>query len=741
MTADTGPATGSSTTTDMTSLPPQTDSEKAAEGQQDNGVVLDLSALLGVLGYTTNEHVAIGHGQEGGVFTAAVMPFTEAAGFVADLPDNENIYFEYNPNAGPARDGRSSADDITRLAALPADLDVKRSACKDIETAHAIIDELSSLVGTRPSAITDSGHGLHPYWPVLDGQRDNGIDIGATLKRWGRLVKAVAEKHGARVDNIFDLPRVLRVPGTFNNKAATNGHAGAGALAVVCHADTGHPLTVTEVDARLTGCGIPEEDDDRQHREVVSHPDTWAFADATCGYVKPWLDKLPADGPNPDGSGGRHQWLLSQAVRLSCAWRLGCITEADYQRVQELLDDRMVELCRTREPKRSVPLYEVPGAFEYGIEKAATKTEAEARAEVGDHKHPTPDGERVIRWRTGNDIRDDVPEWAMTYHGKGCMQRGTLVLYAGRPGAGKSTAGRWTAAGYTNGTIEGCFYGQPQKVAYIASEESLQFMVKPSLRAHGADMSRIHFPHVEINGEEVRLNSKEDEARLTKALIALGITVVFVDPVMSAIGSKVNINNTNEVRECIEPWARIARAINGLVICIVHLTKAPGGDIVAAINGSSAFGEVARAVIAFAKDQQSTEGIRVLSQEKNNAGTEDLALEYVIEGHRVQTDAGKAADVGKFVIKGPSDRRVSDVLQVDPKERNVAKAGTKMCEVLECVRAAGHPMAAATVAQHLGISTDMAGKYLRRLFDSGFIAKAGRGLFEYREHGSGEAQP
>ncbi|QZH67698.1 AAA family ATPase [Mycolicibacterium farcinogenes] len=354
----------------------------------------------------------------------------------------------------------------------------------------------------------------------------------------------------------------------------------------------------------------------------------------------------------------------------------------------------------------------------------------------GDDKHQTPSGQRVIRWRTGSEVRDDVPEWGFEHNGKGCIQRATLALFAGRPGAGKSTGARWFASEFTRGTLGGCFYGEPQNVAYIASEESIEYMVKPSLRAHGADMSRIHFPHVEIDGQEVRLNSRDDEARLIKDLTDRGISVVFVDPVMSAIGSKVNINNNNEVRECIEPWSRIARAINGLVICIVHLTKAPGGDVVAAINGSSAFGEVARAVIAFAKDQQSTEGIRVLSQEKNNAGTEDLALEYVIESHRVETDAGKAADVGKFVIKGPSDRRVSDVLQVDPKDRNVAKAGTKMCEVLECVRTAGHPTAAATVAQALGLSSDMAGKYLRRLADTGFISKTGRGQFEYRERGA-----
>ena len=128
--------------------------------------------------------------------------------------------------------------------------------------------------------------------------------------------------------------------------------------------------------------------------------------------------------------------------------------------------------------------------------------------------------------------------------------------------------------------------------------------------------------------------------------------MVIVDPVMSSIGAKVDINRNNETREYIEPWARMAEAINGLVIGIVHLIKVPGGDIVAAINGSSAFGEVPRAVIAFAKDPQSDDGLCVLSQEKNNAGQTDLALAYTIESATVQTDDLLSSQVGRFVLGG-----------------------------------------------------------------------------------------
>ena len=341
--------------------------------------------------------------------------------------------------------------------------------------------------------------------------------------------------------------------------------------------------------------------------------------------------------------------------------------------------------------------------------------------------------QRVIRWRTGKQVQDGVAEWAWEYEGRGRIQAATLCLLAGRPGAGKSTAARYFAASYTLGTLTGCFAGKPQHVAYIATEESLEYVVKPSLRAHQADMDYVHFPHVEFHGNEVSLSSVQDERALTEQLVARGITAVFVDPVMSAIGSKVELNKNNQVREAIEPWARIARCINGVVFGIVHLVKAPGGDVVAAINGSSAFGEVARSVFAFAKDHQSDDGVRVMSQEKNSAGTEDLALEYVLVPALVETDSGRTTEAVQFTIRGLSSRRVSDVLQVDPKQRKVAENGTKTAEVLQAAHELGSdPVTALTIAGKVGISPDTAGKLLRNLAGAGLITRVGRGFFQVR---------
>ena len=48
--------------------------------------------------------------------------------------------------------------------------------------------------------------------------------------------------------------------------------------------------------------------------------------------IRGWNSDLPESG--------RHQWLLSQSVRLACAVRLGCITEADHQHGYDVLANR-----------------------------------------------------------------------------------------------------------------------------------------------------------------------------------------------------------------------------------------------------------------------------------------------------------------------------------------------------------------------------------------------------------------
>jgi hypothetical protein len=273
---------------------------------------------------------------------------------------------------------------------------------------------------------------------------------------------------------------------------------------------------------------------------------------------------------------------------------------------------------------------------------------------------PAPQG-REIKWMLGSQVETAVPVWAWEFRGKGRIQLGTMALLAGRPGAGKSSAARWLAAEASFGRLEGQWYGKPQNVAYIAAEESLKYTIGPGLRAAGADMSRIHFPSAYNAGEPTQILSTLDEIRLIEYMIANNITIVVVDPLMSTVTATTDINRNNEVRGQITPWSRMADEINGIVLGVVHLRKgSTNGDVVAAINGSSAFGELARSIFAFAKAGDTEE--RVMSQHKNSTGSEDLALLYEITGKEIMADDGQVASVGIFNPLGDSEFTVEDIM-------------------------------------------------------------------------------
>ena len=144
--------------------------------------MLDFTALLvGTLGFTDGEFVSLAYEDAAGVFHTAVMEPADAIAAAAKIPATANAYFGVNPTKGPARTnrGRGTDADVTRLAALYVDLDVKPSGCPSIDAVHAIVDDLSAILGTRPSATVDSGHGLHAYGEITDGHVAGGdVPVG-----------------------------------------------------------------------------------------------------------------------------------------------------------------------------------------------------------------------------------------------------------------------------------------------------------------------------------------------------------------------------------------------------------------------------------------------------------------------------------------------------------------------------------------------------------------------------------
>jgi hypothetical protein len=187
---------------------------------------MTVTELLAELRFTPDEFVSVNHkiGQTG-TFHSAVMPPGQAPGYVEELPLTEaDVWFGVNPVRGPERRGRGRGTerDVTRWAGCPLDVDVKEKAFAALEQAQEFIGLLSGMIGTRPTVVIYSGHGLQPIWTLEDAVLGDEATWGRAYRlsrRFGRLATHVAwTRFKANLDTVADLSRVLRVPGTFNHK-------------------------------------------------------------------------------------------------------------------------------------------------------------------------------------------------------------------------------------------------------------------------------------------------------------------------------------------------------------------------------------------------------------------------------------------------------------------------------------------------------------------------------------------
>ncbi|WP_415947742.1 AAA family ATPase [Streptomyces sp. KLOTTS4A1] len=284
---------------------------------------------------------------------------------------------------------------------------------------------------------------------------------------------------------------------------------------------------------------------------------------------------------------------------------------------------------------------------------------------------PADGPKRRIKLTPASAIEPEPVIWAWEPEvGEGRIPAGALTLAAGREGTGKSSFGIWVAARLSRGELPGTFHGQPRNVFYAAVEDSWSRTLVPRLIAAGADLDRVFRIDVEdIEHGETMLSLPMDVSLIERSIAEHDVAALIVDPLMSTLGSSTDAHRTQDVRQALEPLVRMAERTKALTLGIAHFNKGSGTDASQLISGSGAFKDLARAVIAFARDRETEE--QVMTQTKNSLGRLDLpSLSYCIEGFDVHTRKG-VANVGRLVFTGISERSVEDTLSA-PVDRDEA---------------------------------------------------------------------
>jgi archaellum biogenesis ATPase FlaH len=347
----------------------------------------------------------------------------------------------------------------------------------------------------------------------------------------------------------------------------------------------------------------------------------------------------------------------------------------------------------------------------------------------GRHPHLTPTSAQRIR----------PVKWL--WHNR--IPNGTLTLISGREGVGKSIYLAWLAAAITNGNLPGMWHGQPRGVLYHAREDSWEHTITPRLLAAGANLDLVYrLDMTTPDGRTDGLSIPKDLDHIAAAAEQADAAVLLCDPLLSILDDTINPFKAAEVRSALEPLTHMADRTRIAIIGLTHYNKTRHNDALSMIANTRAFVEVARAVLAIARDDEADEYTCILTQGKNNLGTLDLPnLAYTIDSVTIETDEGEDTHVGRL-------RWTDDDAEITADEILIGVPGTRSLSensqrIIEWVETQPGTVTVAEVAEHMkdAMNYEAVKKTLQRLSRTGRLVSRARGTYQGQQAKAGKKRP
>lgn len=212
----------------------------------------------------------------------------------------------------PAKNKRGQAEDVIAIPGMWLDLDVRGPGHAEQNLPASFEEALDFLASLplKPTLVVFTGGGLQPYWlfpePMRLSTEADWTRAKNLSERWQRFIIALGRDRSWKLDNTSDLPRVLRLPGTWNRKTDTPRLVTVPAE----HVDLAARYDLAAVEAVLPRVETPQAEPD--HAEA--HDDV---ADADIKLILPkcaWLRHCRDDAaglPEPE-------WYAALSILARC---------------------------------------------------------------------------------------------------------------------------------------------------------------------------------------------------------------------------------------------------------------------------------------------------------------------------------------------------------------------------------------------------------------------------------------
>ncbi|MGJ7560946.1 AAA family ATPase [Brevibacterium casei] len=277
-------------------------------------------------------------------------------------------------------------------------------------------------------------------------------------------------------------------------------------------------------------------------------------------------------------------------------------------------------------------------------------------------QRPKPIGnvQRVGRVTWASEIPMEVQKWLVP----DMVPLGTLTIFAGKGGEGKSTMALNIAAELSRGLLDGDVKSTAATLI-LSVEDGWGKVMLPRLTAAGADISKVGKFDIDSvvveTGEsyETKAVLPIDISDLREQVILHGVRLIILDPANSFMDG--DTNKVLDVRRAFEPVSLLAQEFDIAVILIAHFGKG-GGSMSDKLSGSHAWRDLARSYWAFATDEDT--GRRVFTQDKSNYGKDKGSYEFSLESVPVEID-GTIVEVGAVKNITATDLSVADLINRD----------------------------------------------------------------------------
>jgi hypothetical protein len=558
---------------------------------------------------------------------------------VSQLPEAEALLAPFcAPDAGNAWSGvalspkdfgpykRCEAGAVAGIVGLQADIDLRGQAHQQANLPSTIDEarELARSLGVEPTEEIDSGHGLQVWWlfetPWIFRDATDRQKAAKLARDFHNLLQGKAKEKGWTLDNVSDLSRILRLPGTWNHKTDEP------VSVRVLH--EGGPRYQPGDFLALIPPSDPSDDppDGAQGSTFTGRASGGGITviERASRYVARMTGAV---------SGQRGHDATFAAAQV--IFRGFSLSEAEGRPIMEEFNQRCQppwsENDLNRKIQEAIEKSRLPEGYllnqngsrhaASGSEKKTNKTRKEAFGAECE-----PDGLATRRL-------DTVKPQPIRFLVPGIIPKGKLVMLAGDGGHAKSAMTLDLAACLTTGRpCLGLTYDPlpPAEVLLISCEDDLGDTIVPRLLAAQADLTRCHSVEGvrDASGKVAPFSMAHFRAMEQELEKRPGVQLVVIDPAGAFVGrTGVDDHKDSELRALLGPLAEVAARRGVTVLIVKHFNKGATAKAAHKVSGGVGYVNAVRAAFVAVPDPEDQER-RLFLPLKYNLGPRPSGLAY-----------------------------------------------------------------------------------------------------------------